>query len=52
VCRSIIPFAKYVPLMSAGKELINDPALALHFGEAFDLSIGESSGQLPIRGPG
>jgi len=31
-----IPFAKYVALMRAGKELCNDPALALHFGEAFD----------------
>jgi AraC-like DNA-binding protein len=33
-----IPFAKYVALMRAGKELSNDPALALHFGEAFDIS--------------
>jgi AraC-like DNA-binding protein len=33
-----IPFAKYVALMRAGKELCNDPALALHFGEAFDLT--------------
>jgi len=32
-----IPFAKYVALMRAGKELCNDPALALHFGEAFGL---------------
>ncbi|MDE2134691.1 MAG: AraC family transcriptional regulator [Alphaproteobacteria bacterium] len=32
-----IPFAKYVALMRAGKELCNDPALALHFGEAFDM---------------
>ncbi len=31
-----IPFEKYVALMRAGKELANDPALALHFGEAFD----------------
>jgi AraC-like DNA-binding protein len=30
------PFAKYVALMRAGKELCHDPALALHFGEAFD----------------
>src|SRR5215472_16649921 len=28
-----IPFAKYVALMEAGKELCHDPALALHFGE-------------------
>ena len=33
-----IPFAKYVALMRAGKELCNDPALALHFGEAFDMT--------------
>src|ERR1039457_6937113 len=31
-----IPFAKYVALMRAGKELCHDPALALRFGEAFD----------------
>lgn len=28
-----IPFAKYVTLMRAGKELAHDPALALHYGE-------------------
>lgn len=33
-----IPFAKYVALMRAGQELCHDPALALHFGEAFDVS--------------
>jgi AraC-like DNA-binding protein len=33
-----IPFAKYVALMRAGKELCNDPALALHFGESVDMS--------------
>lgn len=33
-----IPFAKYVALMRAGQELCNDPALALHFGEAFDMA--------------
>ena len=32
-----IPFAKYVALMEAGKELCHDPALALHFGEQFDV---------------
>ena len=32
-----IPFAKYVALMAAGKELCHDPALALHFGEQFDV---------------
>jgi AraC-like DNA-binding protein len=31
-----VPFAKYVALMRAGKELCHDPALALHFGETFD----------------
>jgi len=37
-----IPFAKYVALMKAGQELAGDPALALHFGEAYaieELSI-------------
>ncbi|MGA7714096.1 MAG: AraC family transcriptional regulator [Rhizomicrobium sp.] len=33
-----IPFAKYVALMHAGQELSHDPALALHFGEAFDIT--------------
>jgi AraC-like DNA-binding protein len=33
-----VPFARYVALMRAGKELSNDPALALHFGEAFDIA--------------
>lgn len=33
-----IPFARYVALMRAGKELSGDPALALHYGEANDLS--------------
>lgn len=33
-----IPFVKYAALMRAGKELGHDPALALHFGEAFDIS--------------
>lgn len=33
-----IPFAKYVALMRAGKELCQDPALALHFGEAVDFA--------------
>jgi hypothetical protein len=31
-------FAKYVALMRAGKELCKDPALALHFGEAIDMT--------------
>ena len=33
-----IPFASYVALMRAGQELCNDPALALHFGEAADVA--------------
>ncbi len=33
-----IPFARYVALMHAGQELCNEPALALHFGEAFDMA--------------
>ena len=33
-----IPFTKYVTLMRAGKELANDPALALHYGETNDMS--------------
>lgn len=33
-----VPLAKYAALMKAGKELCKDPALALHFGEAVDLS--------------
>jgi AraC-like DNA-binding protein len=32
-----IPFANFVALMRAGKELCKDAALALHFGEAFDI---------------
>jgi AraC-like DNA-binding protein len=39
-----IPLAKYIALMRAGKELAHDPALALHFGEAFDM------GELSIVG--
>jgi hypothetical protein len=35
---SRVPFASYVALMRAGKELANDPALALHYGETNDLS--------------
>jgi AraC-like DNA-binding protein len=33
-----VPFEKYVALMRAAKELCGDPALALHFGEAVDVS--------------
>ena len=33
-----VPFAKYVALMRAAKALTGDPALALHFGEAVDMS--------------
>jgi AraC-like DNA-binding protein len=33
-----IPFARWVALMRAGQEASGDPALALHFGEAFDMA--------------
>lgn len=33
-----VPFASYVALMRAGKELCGDPALALHYAEEIDLS--------------
>jgi AraC-like DNA-binding protein len=33
-----IRFSRYVALMRAGQELCNDPALALHFGEAVEAS--------------
>ena len=33
-----VPFAHYVDLMRAGQQVLRDPALALHFGEAVDLS--------------
>lgn len=33
-----VPLPSYVKLMRAGKELSGDPALALHFGESFDIS--------------
>src|ERR1700743_84144 len=33
-----IPFATYVALMRAAKEMCNDPALGLHFGEESDLA--------------
>ena len=39
-----VPMPKYVALMRAAKELTNDPALALHYGEAVDL------GELSIAG--
>lgn len=35
---SRVPFAKYKALMHAAKALTNDPALALHFGEAVDMA--------------
>lgn len=33
-----IPMAQYMALMRAGQQLCSDPALALHFGEAFDMA--------------
>jgi AraC-like DNA-binding protein len=48
-----VSLTKYVALMKAAKELCNDPALALHFGEAVDLRevslvglIGSASGTM------
>src|ERR1700733_6950438 len=35
---SRIPFENYIALMRAGKELSGDPALALHFGEAYEMT--------------
>ncbi len=35
---SRVPFAKYAALMRAGKNLCDDPALALHFGETSDVT--------------
>src|SRR6185312_16451708 len=43
-----IPFTKYVALMRAGKDLCNDPALGLHFGEANDLAQVSIVGLLGI----
>jgi AraC-like DNA-binding protein len=48
-----IPFARYVALMRAAKVLSQDPALALHFGEAYDmteLSIVGLLGQAAMSG--
>jgi AraC-like DNA-binding protein len=49
-----IPFDRYVALMRAAAALSGDPAFALHFGEAIDLSdisvvglIGEASETMP-----
>ncbi|MDB4908008.1 MAG: AraC family transcriptional regulator [Gemmatimonadetes bacterium] len=42
-----IPFSSYVALMKSAQELCNDPALALHFGEAVgpdEISLGNSVG--------
>lgn len=33
-----VPFERYAALMRAGKEMTNDPALALHYGELVDMS--------------
>lgn len=43
-----VPLSRFIALMRAGKALSGDPALALHFGEAFDcaaLSIVTMAGQ-------
>src|ERR1019366_7813127 len=44
-----IAFSKYVALMRAGQELCNDPALALHFGEAVDLAEISFTHQIGAR---
>ena len=41
-----VPFASYVALMRAGKELCGDPALALHYAEEIDLSEVSIAGLL------
>jgi AraC-like DNA-binding protein len=48
-----IAFSSYVALMNAAKELCHDPALALHFGEAFEVTelsivglIGQAAGTM------
>jgi AraC-like DNA-binding protein len=46
-----IPFASYLALMRAGKELCNDPALALHFAEAVDMSELSVVGLLTLASP-
>ena len=56
---SRIPLNCYAALMRAGQELSGDPALALHFGEAFDMaelsvvglmgrSVGSAAEGLPL----
>jgi len=46
-----IAFASYLALMRAGKELCNDPALALHFAEAVDMSEISVVGLLTLASP-
>jgi AraC-like DNA-binding protein len=46
-----IPLATYVALMRAGQELCNDPALALHFGEAVDVSEISIAGLIGAAAP-
>ena len=41
-----VPFESYIALMRAAKDLCNDPALPLHFGEAMDLSAFSIIGML------
>jgi AraC-like DNA-binding protein len=50
-----VPFGRYVALMRAGQQLCKDPALALHFGEAVDISevsplVGQLGGGSATRG--
>jgi AraC-like DNA-binding protein len=46
-----IPFASYLALMRAGQELCSDPALALHFAEAVDMSELSVVGLLTLASP-
>ncbi|MEQ1782586.1 MAG: AraC family transcriptional regulator ligand-binding domain-containing protein, partial [Hyphomonadaceae bacterium] len=41
-----IPMDRYIALMRGAKELTNDPALALHYGEAVDLGELSSAGRI------
>lgn len=46
-----VPLANYVLLMRAGQEMSGDPALALHYGEAIDLSDISVVGLIGMAAP-
>lgn len=46
-----VPFNRYAALMRSAKQLCRDPALALHFGEAADLSEISIVGLMGSAGP-